>query len=187
MGLWTKITILAGSMILAIFAGLAVYCYGFHGHDPVATYIAVPMLGVGCMILLVGVVGMGDEGRADDKWRRFKSPKYRLQDLGRPAVFLIPMKKLRQEHNGMLIEKRLHNFLITNFGAFTTSSTPDFGVWKDFDQNAVVDDSRRYTVAFKGKEYLSPLIEELAQIAILTKEDCVYLEAGQYSTLVYPE
>ena len=123
---------------------------------------------------------------ANNKWREFDGPHYRLRDLGRPAIFLIPLKKLRQKHDGVLIEDRLHRFLIANFGAFTTSSIPSFGVWKEPDQKAVVDESRQYKVSFAGKKHIPLLIEELAQIAALTEEDCIYLETGQYACLVYP-
>ena len=106
--------------------------------------------------------------------------------MGRPAVFLIPLKKLQQEHDGASIEDRLHRFLITNFGAYTTSSIPSYGVWKDLDQKVVLDESREYKVSFRGKKYIPLLIDELAYIAVLTGEECIYLEAGQYASLVYP-
>jgi hypothetical protein len=50
----------------------------------------------------------------------------------------------------------------------------------------VLDESRQYAVSFKGKDRIPLLLEELAHIATLAGEECIYFEAGQYACLVYP-
>jgi hypothetical protein len=121
------------------------------------------------------------------KWRDFMNdPRYHLDDLGRPAFFLIPTKKLEWVAGGETIQRQLHRFLITNFGGFTTALIPSFGIWKDANQEAVEDECRQYRVSFDGKERIPLLAAELARIAALIDEDCIYLEAGQYAATVSP-
>ncbi len=122
----------------------------------------------------------------EDKWSGFGSDRYRLQNLGRPAVFLVPLKKLAFKIGDETVEDQLHRFLIKQFGAFTTSAIPGYGVYTDPEQKVVLDESREYKVSFNGKERIPLLIDELARIAALVGEDCIYLEAGQYACLVYP-
>ena len=124
----------------------------------------------------------------DNKWQQFKGKgTYRLQDLGRPAMFLIPVKKLKRKIGKVSVEERLHKFLVAHFTAYTSSSIPSFGVWKGSDEKMVRDESRQYKVSFEGKDRLPVLIEELARIATLVEEECIYFEAGQYACLIYPE
>jgi hypothetical protein len=87
---------------------------------------------------------------------------------------------------GETIQRQLHRFLITNFGGFTTALIPSFGIWKDANQEAVEDECRQYRVSFDGKERIPLLAAELARIAALIDEDCIYLEAGQYAATVSP-
>ena len=121
------------------------------------------------------------------KWRDFMDdPRYHLDDLGRPAFFLIPTKKLEWVVEGETVQQQLHRFLIAHFGAFTTALVPSFGIWKNAEQEAVVDECRQYRVSFDGKERIPLLAAELARIAALIEEDCIYLEAGQYAATVSP-
>ena len=111
-----------------------------------------------------------------DKWSDLRSNDYEIVDLGRPAVFLLPVKKLRWSIGGISIEEDLHRFLIENFGTYTTSK-----------KAVITDECREYRVSFLGKERTPLLLKKLAAIAYLIEEECVYCEAGQYAALVYPK
>lgn len=123
---------------------------------------------------------------SDTKWSEFERPDYRLQDLGRPAVFIIPVRALAQSIDGETLSENLNRFLVGNFGAYTVMTIPGFGIWKGPGGSPVSDESRIYEVSFKGKENIPLLMKKLAQIAELTGEECIYLKTGQYSCLVSP-
>ena len=122
----------------------------------------------------------------ENKWEGLQGPGYRIINLGRPAVFLIPSHKLRQEVNGGLIETRFHRFLIEQFGSYTMTILPYFGYWRGEDR-VHLDECRQYEVSFEGKEKIPVLAAELAKIALLIGEECIYFKAGQYTSLIYPE
>lgn len=118
------------------------------------------------------------------KWSSFTCDDYALEDLGRPAIFLIPTKKLRKSRK---VEKELHKFLVRSFGAYTSSTIPSFGFWRNSKKATICDECRQYEVSFPGKERISLLLKKLAEIALVLKEECIYVKAGQYSALVYPK
>lgn len=122
----------------------------------------------------------------ENKWEGLEGENYRLEDLGRPAIFLLPIKKLQKRVGNVTIEQVLHRFLIEQFGAYTSSTIPSFGVWKNTERAVISDECRQYEVSFVGKERIPVLAKKLAEIAKLIKEECIYLKAGQYSCLVYP-
>lgn len=119
-------------------------------------------------------------------WAGLEGEGYRIENLGRPAVFLLPSHKLRTEVDGMTVEERLHQFLTMHFGAFTTTTVPYFGFWRSSSQKLVYDECRQYEVSFVGKERIPELLTLLAWIAKVIEEDCLYVKAGQYSCLLYP-
>lgn len=123
---------------------------------------------------------------SDNKWSEFESPAYRLQDLGRPAVFIIPVRALVQRIDGETLAENLNRFLTDNFGAYTIIDIPSFGIWRGPGGVLITDKSRIYEVSFKGKENIPLLIKKLVRIAEFTGEECIYLKAGQYSCLVSP-
>ncbi len=123
----------------------------------------------------------------ENKWQGLEGKGYRLENLGRPGIFLLPVWKLRAYRiKNTIVEKHLHRFLIDQFGAYTSSTIPSFGVWKNTKKAIVSDECRQYEVSFQGKERIPLLAGKLAEIARIIGEDCVYLKAGQYSCLVYP-
>ncbi|MEK7653954.1 MAG: hypothetical protein AAB345_01570 [Patescibacteria group bacterium] len=122
----------------------------------------------------------------ENKWKGLEGKGYRLENLGRPAIFLLPVWKLKAKLKKTTIEKDIHEFLIKQFGAYTSTTIPSFGVWKSTQKALVSDECRQYEVSFNGKERIPILAKKLAEIARLIEEDCVYLKAGQYSCLVYP-
>ena len=121
-----------------------------------------------------------------NKWSGLEGEGYRIEDLGRPAVFLIPVRKLKVGVLGRTTEEKLRRFLIGNFGAFTSSRVPSFGFWKDIEQATISDECAIYEVSFVGKDKISILLKELAQTARDIDEKCIYFKAGQYACLVYP-
>ena len=115
------------------------------------------------------------------KWAGLGNDNFTFVDLGRPAVFLLPINKLPK------VEDNLHEFLVQNFGTFTYFPVPSFGAWKNGQQVIVYDQCRLYEVSFNGKEKITLLGERLAKIAFLINEDCIYFKAGQYASLIYPK
>ena len=122
-----------------------------------------------------------------NKWQSFKNERiYRIKDLGRPAIFLLPLNKLKKKIKGITIENRLHGFLLNNFDSYTTSVVPNFGFWRNDSKKIVHDKCREYEVSFSGKKNMPILLAELSEISGLIGEECVYFKAGQYSCLIFP-
>jgi len=121
------------------------------------------------------------------RWDAFRADEhYTLQDLGRPAVFLVPKNKLRIPLNGVSLEEHLHRFLTINFGAYTASTFTSFGFWQDDERRIVYDEVCQYEVSFHGKDRIPILMKELAVLAKLIGENCIYFKAGQYACLIFP-
>lgn len=120
-----------------------------------------------------------------NKWAEFQNESFKIVNLGRPAVFFIPVKKLKGRQ-GIRIRQDLHLFLITRFGAYSASLVPSFGFWKDASKAMVTDECTVFEVSFDGKEKIPILVKKLAELALEIRENCIYLKAGQYSCLVYP-
>lgn len=121
------------------------------------------------------------------KWRGFVNDgSYKILDLGRPAKFLLPSSKLKNKIHGRKIEYWLHEFLIREFGAFTTGTLPTSGFWRAGNNKIAYDKCRSYEVAFLGKQRIPILMNCLAEIAEVISEECIYFSAGQYTCLIYP-
>jgi len=120
------------------------------------------------------------------KWKSLTGKDYTLEDLGRPAIFLLPIRKLKQKVGNITVEEDLHRFLIEHFGAYTSSTIPSFGFWKSIREATISDECREYEVSFVGKERIPTLLKKLAEIAKIIEEECIYVKAGQYSALIYP-
>lgn len=120
------------------------------------------------------------------KWEEFeKGTHYRIVDLGRPAIFFIPAKKLGKKIGKKTIRKESHEFLVRNFSAYTTSKVPSIGFYRGTGKKFVSDACVIYEVSFLGKHQIPLLLEKLAWIAETTGEECIYLKTGQYTCLVY--
>lgn len=123
-----------------------------------------------------------------NRWQKFQhGHNYDLVNLGRPARFLVPCGKLAFPYESTTVEKHLKAFLTQNFGAFTTSIVPNFGIWRNETGQLVDDECREFRVSFLGKRRIALLLEELALVAHAIGEACIYVEAGQYAALVYPK
>ena len=114
------------------------------------------------------------------KWREFEnSEDYELIDLGRPAVFLVPIGKLQARVGALTLEKVLAKFLSFHFEAFTVRHSSIRGYWKGH-----TDDLVEYEVSFLGKEKIPLLLKKLAELSEKINEKCFYIKAGQYTALV---
>ena len=120
-------------------------------------------------------------------WEGLDGPRYELIDLGRPATFFLPSHKLQRKMGKETIEEHLRSFLHRNFQAFTTTTVPYFGFWRDNGGKIHYDECRLYEVSFKGKERIPALCETLAEVARVIGEESIYLRAGQYTCLVKPK
>ena len=119
-------------------------------------------------------------------WTEFESCDYRIEDLGRPAIFLIPARKLDWQYMNGRIRDHLHAFLIEHIGAFTTALIPQFGVWTSAGDRIIYDECCQYEVSFVGKERISLLMRKLAMLARQIEEECIYFKAGEDACLIYP-
>lgn len=126
------------------------------------------------------------ETKIRGKWKFLGGENYTIEDLGRPAIFFLPTKKLKQRMGNATVEENLHRFLIEHFGAYTSSTIPSFGFWKNMEEATISDECREYEVSFLGKERIPVLLKKLAEIAKIIEEKCIYVKAGQYSGLIYP-
>lgn len=124
---------------------------------------------------------------AKNPWSNLEGENFKLENLGRPAVFLIPSHKLRQEIDGQTAEDLLRDFLLKEFGAFTTSFIPSFGVWTaQGNKKPVTDECRQYEVSFVGTDKIRLLVQKLADLCRAMKEDCFYFKAGEDTCLIRP-
>jgi hypothetical protein len=120
------------------------------------------------------------------KWAGFQGKGYAIENLGRPAIFLIPVKKLSLRFVRRTVGQEIHRFLIAEFGAYTSTTIPSFGFWRDGGQAVIHDACCQYEVSFVGKERIPLLLAKLARIAEVAGEDCIYFKAGQYTCTVRP-
>lgn len=127
----------------------------------------------------------GARSETKNPWEQFKGAEYRLENLGRPAVFLIPSKKLGIKDRKKTVEERLNTFLQEEFGAFTISTAPYFGAWHD-GKMISHDECRSYEVSYVGTKRTKRLIRLLARIARIIEEECIYFKAGEDTCLIYP-
>ncbi len=121
------------------------------------------------------------------KWDGLGGPSFRFEDLGRPAVFLIPVLKLTKRIGDKSAAQYLDDFLTQNFGAFTRMIIPNFGVWVGGKGTIVYDECALYEVSFVGKEKITLLAGLLAELSRAIGEECIYFKAGQYASLIYPQ
>ncbi|MCL4437619.1 hypothetical protein M1513_01085 [Patescibacteria group bacterium] len=112
--------------------------------------------------------------------------RVKKESLGRMAVFLLPSLKLEQrDQKGKTIKDIVHDFLVKNFNGYTVETGNIFGYWKQKDGRIEYGEHRKFTVAFVGKNKIPILEIFIARIAYAIGEECVYLETGEDSWLIY--
>ncbi|MEA3249383.1 MAG: hypothetical protein U9Q03_03435 [Patescibacteria group bacterium] len=123
----------------------------------------------------------------ENKWAGLDcGPGYRIEDLGRPAVFCLPEDKLTWRIEGRSINDMLVEFLAAEFGGFSCDTRQQFGVWRDGREIVHYDTCIVFEVSFVGKERIPKLASILGLIAKGIGEKCIYFKAGQYSALIWP-
>ena len=125
---------------------------------------------------------------AKNKWAEFESESYEIIDLGRPAVFLVPVSLMNLTVDmGVSVAEQIELFLAAHFGgSFTKTLVPSFGVWRDGRNVYHQDECAQYEVSFVGKDKIPLLVGLLVRICRWTGEQCIYFKAGQYACLVRP-
>lgn len=113
----------------------------------------------------------------------------RIESLGRPAHFCIPARKWNNPDitfRKKTIEVLVHEFLIGNYNGYTVRG-PFHGMWRPSKKDPYVQEPViEVKVSFRGKERIPKLQKFLAGMCALMKEDCLYLETGEDSWLIYP-
>lgn len=114
---------------------------------------------------------------------------FRLDPLGRMAVFLLPSLKLKQRRRrGRSYEEVVHHFLLKHFGGYTASAGNIFGFWRDDETGReYYGEHREYKVSFRGRERVAMLQHFLSKLARELAEDTIYLEYGEDAWLVHAE
>ncbi len=114
---------------------------------------------------------------------------YRKQSLGRPASFLIPSLKLKQEWSDEKnVERVIEEYLLANFDGYTAAAGNIFGEWRDpITRKVFYGEHREYSVAFLGKERIPELEKFLATVAHIIDEECLYFTTGEDAWLIYPQ
>jgi hypothetical protein len=111
---------------------------------------------------------------------------FRVDSLGRMAVFLLPSLKLKQKKRGKTHEETVHHFLMKHFAGYTASAGNIFGFWRD-DRTGreYYGEHKEYKVSFRGRDRVDMLQQFLSRLARELGEDSIYLEYGEDAWLVY--
>jgi len=111
----------------------------------------------------------------------------REQGIGPSAVFLIPATKLTFcDEQGLTLEQRLHNFLLSRFGGYTTSAANLCGFWVSPSGEHFYGEHREYRVFMNGGKSTLSLKLFLAEIASEIDEQCICFASGDSSCLIFP-
>lgn len=113
-------------------------------------------------------------------FRKWIEKQPNAEHLGHMAVFYIPSKKLTQK-----IRNKLHDFLVTNYEAYTHESSNIKGYWVN-GNFLIKDKHERYEVSFKGYSNFKKFIKFISEICKMTKEEAIYLTFANDSYLIKP-
>lgn len=115
----------------------------------------------------------------------------KVESLGRPAVFYIPATKYFDEERdhtfrGKTVEMLVDEFLMGNYNGYSVRG-PIKGYWRASKKDPTCrEDVMEIKVSFRGKERIPKLQKFLAGMCKLMREECLYLETGEDSWLIYP-
>jgi len=102
------------------------------------------------------------------------------------AVFLVPSLKLKMRpKSGLMIEERIHRFLLRKFGGYTAAAGNIFGYWKDDSGREFYGEHKEYKVGVLEDKRIPELKRFLAEMAADLDEQCLYLEAGKEASFIY--
>src|SRR5947209_1339942 len=106
--------------------------------------------------------------------------------LGRLVCFLLPSLKLKNRGpDQVAIEERVHHFLVDSFGGYTAAAGNIFGYWKDRSGRDSYGEHREFPVSMTDDRQLPELKRFLADIARDLDEECIWLQEGQNTRLIY--
>lgn len=103
-----------------------------------------------------------------------------VEHVGKVAVFCLPADKL-----DVNVRKKIHDFLVTNYSAYTHESSDIEGYWAG-KGDLVRDAHERYEVSFNGDDNFKKFVDFLSEICGLIREDSIYLTVADESYLVMP-
>lgn len=122
----------------------------------------------------------------NQKTRKSAAKTFRLEPLGRMAVFLLPSLKLKQKKLGKSYEEVVHHFLMKNFAGYTASAGNIFGFWRDEQtRREYYGEHKEYKVSFRGRDRVAMLQRFISRLAGELSEDSIYLEYGEDAWLVF--
>jgi hypothetical protein len=105
-----------------------------------------------------------------------------LEYIGQMAVFYLPTTKVS------MVSKKMHEFFLSRYNAYTSEASDIRGFWRKDHASPVFDDHNvKYVVSFDGRERIDSFIDFLSGICREIDEECIYLNMGMKSYLVYPE
>jgi hypothetical protein len=110
----------------------------------------------------------------------FKNWMERVESIGRMSICLVPRKRIKKH------EKKIHKFLIKNYGAYSRERSKIEGFWVQ-GKRVIGDKNEKYEVSFEGKDRIPMLVDFLAKLCKDMKEDAIYLTMGDRSYLVKPD
>ena len=117
---------------------------------------------------------------------RRKETGFRVESLGRMAVFLLPSLKLKQKKRGRTYEQTVHLFLMKHFAGYTATAGNIFGFWRDDKTGReYYGEHKEYKVSFRGRDRVAMMQKFLSELARELDEDSIYLEYGEDAWLVY--
>jgi len=108
-------------------------------------------------------------------------------------MFLIPSVKVynaKYSKTRQSVAMTIHNFLTRTFGGYTCASGNIYGYFSGADAPNEYDELREFRVSFEDDEAgtkLKKLQEFLATLCHDIHEECIYLERGQCTMLIYPD
>jgi hypothetical protein len=119
---------------------------------------------------------------------RTRKQTFRVESLGRMAVFLLPSLKLKQKKRGKPHDELVHHFLMKHFAGYTASAGNIFGFWRDEQTGReYYGEHKEYKVSFREPDRVQMLQRFISRLAKELEEDCIYLEYGEDAWLVYAE
>lgn len=101
-----------------------------------------------------------------------------VDHIGKVAVFYLPSKKINTR-----TRKKIHDFLVENYKAYTHEMGGMKGYWLD-GNNMTKDQHERYEVSFGGDNNFKKLVGFLSDLCEDAKEKAIYLTIGGDSYIV---
>lgn len=115
-----------------------------------------------------------------------KRKGYKEEYLGREAVFLVPLSKLKMivDYNGqrIFVLKLVTNFLDQNYGGGWHESPPVKGRYRGLPDGRY----RKFQISFIGKHRIPKLKRFLGSLARKIGEESIYTGTGEDFWAIYP-